>query len=140
MAFPDHCIRGIPNQTYLTDAETVATHLFYFEDDQFARDDGWTEQSVNWRDDDKAIQLIFNQEKTNGEKQFRGGAAIVPRDELDRLAELPRVNGELSYERRASVDNPYHGNILLRTGFPKAIMKQIAASLALCASVSVSKE
>ena len=131
MEFPENCIRGIPNRDFLTPGRLVATHLFYFSDD--ARDDGWIEQSINWQDDDQAIEFTLRQRKEDGQLQFRAGVAIVPRVELDRIRERSIHGSALSYERRALPDNPYHGNMLLRYDTDKAVMRQIAATLALYA-------
>lgn len=56
MTFPDNCLRGIPNDSYLNDEGSVGSHLFYFLDGD--RGDGWSEQSVNWEDDDTVIEFI----------------------------------------------------------------------------------
>ena len=132
MSFPDNCIKGIPSKDFLIDDGPVAPHLFYFK--EHARHDGWVEQSINWEDDDSAIGFTLNQRKENGERQFKAGVVIVPRDEIDRLNRRPAVNSILSYERRPLKNNPYHGNILLRVNVPKPTMKMIAAGLALAVS------
>ena len=132
MEFAENCIRGIPNRDFLTSGRLVATHLFYFKEDD-ARDDGWIEQSINWQDDDHAVEFTLRQKKENGQLQFRAGVAIVPRVEIDRIRERSMHGSVLSYERRALPDNPYHGNMLLRCNTDRAVMKQIAATLALYA-------
>jgi len=134
MSFPDNCIKGIPNSDFLLADGSAASHLFYFKKEQ-ARVDGWIEQSINWEDDDSAVEFTLNQRKENGEKQFKAGVAIVPRNEIDRLGRLPTVDkGILSYERQCLENNHYHGNILLQTNVPKPTMKKIAAGLALAVS------
>lgn len=133
MIFPDNCIRGIANDTYLITDGMVASHLFAFEE-RDTRDDGWIEQSINWQDDETAIDFTLNQTKETGERRFKVGVAIVPRDEIDRLNRRPTVIGLLSYERQPLNDNPYHGNILLQASVPKPARKMIAAGLALAVS------
>ena len=133
MCFPDNCIRGIPNPSFLLDDGSVGSHLFHFKEED-VRVDGWTAQSINWEDDGFAIEFTLNQRKENGERQFKAGVAIIPRDEIDRLNRRPTVKGILSYERQCLADNPYHGNILLRTDVPKPTMRKIAAGLALAVS------
>jgi hypothetical protein len=136
MIFPDNGIKGIPNSSFLYNGESpqIATHLFYFKEED-ARDDGWTEQSINWEDDGNAVNFTLNQTKADGDKQFKAGVAILPRVEIDRIRQRPTHADVLSYERQALPENPYHGNILLRTGKVKPpIMRQIAATLALYAT------
>jgi len=137
MGFPKNCIRGIPDASYLPDG-IVGSHLFYF--DRPDRGDGWKDQSINWQDDDSAIEFTLNQRKENGQLHFRAGAVILPRLEIDRLNRRPSVNGVLSYERQPLHNNRYHGNILLRSNVPKHQMKQIAAGLALAVSETVSQQ
>ena len=135
MNFPENCIRGIPNETYLPDG-SVGAHLFHFNLPD--RGDGWTEQSVNWEDGDFVIEFTLAQRKADGELQFKGGVAVIPREEIDRLNNRPIVKGLLSYERQPIQDNPFHGNILLRANTPKPTMKLIAAGLALAITRIVS--
>lgn len=63
MNFPDNCIRGIPNNTFLNMDGSVGSHLFHF-DVEIDRGDGWTEQSINWEDDDFVIEFTLSQKKT----------------------------------------------------------------------------
>lgn len=130
MAFPINCIRGIPNNRFLIDEGTVGAHLFYF-DLGTERHDGWVEQSINWEDNDSVVEFTLAQTRTGGEVQFKGGAALIPRAEIDRLKNLPVTRGLLSYERQAKDDNPFHGNILLQAKTSKPTMRLIAAGLAL---------
>lgn len=133
MQFPDNCIKGIPNSDFLIEDGTPGSHLFHFKEDH-RRDDGWIEQSINWEDDEQAIEFTLNQQKEDGSLQFKGGAAIIPRDEIDRLNKRPTINGLLSYEKQPLEQNPYHGNLLLSKNVPRPTMKKIAAGLALAVS------
>ena len=131
MDYPENIIKGIPNNSFLIEGRTVASHLFHFNQ---LRDDGGVEQSINWEDDESVVDLTLNQRKGDGELQFKEGVAILPRSEIDRLSSLPTIRGLLSYERSSLDDNPYHGNLLLQANVPDRTMKQIAASLALAIS------
>lgn len=133
MGFPNNCIRGIPNNDFLLPDGSIASHLFYFKQEQ-VRYDQWIEQSINWQDDDSAIEFTLGQKKEDGQLHFNAGVVIIPRDGIDSLNRLPAVHGMLSYERQPLADNYYHGNILLKAGLPKHTMKYIAASLALAVS------
>lgn len=130
MSFPENCLRGIANKTFMINDEQVAAHLFDFKD-RDVRGDGLIEQSICWEDDEGAVETILSQTKDSGELQFRVGAAVVPRSEIDRINELPGVGGQLSYERQPVAGNPYHGNLLLPKDTPKKKRRMIAGSLAL---------
>ena len=103
MNYPKNSIKGIPNNDFLIEGRTVASHLFHFEQ---SRDNGGVEQSINWKDDESAIDFTLNQKKANGDLQFRAGVAILPRSEIDRLSRLPAIRGLLSYERSPLGGNP----------------------------------
>jgi hypothetical protein len=130
MCFPENCVRGIFDATYLPDG-IVGSHLFHFNGPD--RGDGWKEQSINWQDDDYAVEFTLNQTK-DGQLLFKAGVVILPRAEIDRLNSKPVVNGVLSYERQRRDNNDYHGNLLLRSNVPSRQMKLIAAGLALAIS------
>ncbi|MFC1512103.1 hypothetical protein ACFL5H_02795 [Candidatus Latescibacterota bacterium] len=127
--YPDFIIKGIPCSQDIVDDE-IGAHLFYFKVDQ-PRSDNKLENSINWKDDEEAINFTLNQKKTTGELQFRAGIAILKKDGIEKLNELPMINGNLSYERQPLPHNPYHGNILLNDGVSRKLMKLIAASIAL---------
>jgi len=129
MKYPENCIKGIPNSSYLSEDSLVLSHLFHFKI-QDSREDGWIENSVNWEDDENAIDFTLGKRK-NGDFQFKAGVAIVQRSELDRLKDKPSIKGLLDYERARLPDNNYHGNILIRKETKTATMKKIAAGIAL---------
>lgn len=131
--YPENCLKGIPNNSFLNENGEVHSHLFHF-DKQFSREDGWTESSINWEDDNNALFLILLQRKDNY-IQFKSGIARLIRNELDKVKSLPGIINQLSYERREIENiNPYHGNLLLRNEVisDKAKMRQIAGTIALC--------
>jgi hypothetical protein len=134
MKFPFNYIKGIPNNDFMVKEDcSIGSNLFYFNLEN-VRSDGWIEQSINWEDNDTVIDFTLAQEKADGTLQFKAGIAIFPRDEIDRLNRQPTLKGLLSYERQPLENNPFHGNILLKSGVPKLTMKKIAAGIALTVS------
>ena len=136
MNYPKNSLKGIPNDSYLSEDGSPGSHLFYFKENHL-RDDGWIEQSINWQDDENAIHFTLGQRKEDGNYQFKSGVVVIPREEIDRLNRRPTVNELLSYERQPLENNSYHGNILLMSGVPKPTMKKLAAGLALAASKTI---
>lgn len=131
MSFPDNCLKGIPNQSFISQ-NAIGSHLFYFYEDRHRREDGWTEQSINWDDTQEARTILLEQTKEDGTIQFQEGLAVLDTGKLDNVREMPAVNGLLDYERSPIKSiNPYHGNLLLKNSTPKKKMKQIAAAIAL---------
>ena len=129
MTFPDNCIRGILNHTYMNDDGTIGAHLFYLDPSEKLPDKD--EVSINWQEQDSVIAFSLDQKNKDGTFQFKYGVVILPRKEIDRLSMQPTIKGLLSYEKREKEDNQYHGNILLDKKASKKTMKQIAATLAL---------
>lgn len=117
----------------------VATNLFEF-DLGTPRADGYAELSVNWNDSDDAILSLLTVEKAPGVPKFRFGGAILPKDEIHRIARQPSSRGLIDCERQPLDDNPYHGNLLLKANAPKPLMRQIAASLALAVTDIVERD
>lgn len=132
MDYPNTFIRGIPNSSFMEN-EFPNTQLFNKFDENPERNDDYNEISINWYDDEEALQVIFNQKKKDTEEyQFKIGGAILSRIALESLRRRPLVDGRLSYERRKTDDNKYHGNILLRKDTSKSQRNMIASGLALC--------
>jgi hypothetical protein len=134
MSFPNNCIRGIKSPTDLNEDGFPGSQVFYF-DLAHDRTDGWMELSINWEDNDSVIDFTLQQRKDNGEIKFKGGIAVFPRTEIDRLNGLPRTKDLLSYERKELPKIPFHGNILLRSTTKKQKMMQIAVTIALAVTV-----
>lgn len=137
MNYPEDCLRGISAPDHILEDGSVSTVAFNFSDG--IRDDGWKELSINWADDESSKESLLNQQKENGELQFKVGYAIVPRREMDHLIAQPMVYGTLSYERLPTENNKYHGNILLRGNLPKPTIRKIQAGLALIVSKVVQR-
>ncbi|NQU35620.1 MAG: hypothetical protein HQ521_20530 [Bacteroidetes bacterium] len=131
MNFPEECIRGArEDQIYLENDNYIAgSNLFYFNKLDDPDSSGWKGNSINWKDDENAIEFTLNQEK-NGKKQFNAGAAIVPHTQLKKINRMPLVKGRLQFERDKLDDNPYHGNLLLGSNVTPRTMKVIAACIA----------
>jgi len=127
--YPENCLRGIPGQKQVVEDGLVESTVFFFSENH-VRDDGVFEQSVNWDDDESALPFTLAQKREDGLPHFRGGVAVVPRSDLDRLSKLPVFRGDLSYERRPLEGNRYHGNLLLSSGVSKQRRRAMAATLA----------
>lgn len=130
MSYPDNCVRGIPNDTFINSDGTIGAHLFYFDKLSDAVPEK-KEVSINWEDNDSVVAFTLAQRQDDGTFHFKFGVAVLPREAIESLSILPTIKGLLSYERRKLNGNPFHGNILLDIKASKKTMKQIAAALAL---------
>ncbi len=142
MPFPEKIIKGIPKKKhYISDGYIIGSNLFNFKDN--SRPDQKWETSINWDDDDDAINFSFNQKNSDDTLQFKGGLVLLPRIELDHLIRQPKINGLLSYEREPIPPpqiNKYHGNILITGNTPKLHKKSIAGSMALLISEEILRD
>ena len=82
-------------------------------------------------DDDQAIQFTMNQTKVDGSIHFKYGVAILPLNKIEELRNRPGFHAVLNYERQEKQDNPYHGNIIIRSGLHNHQKRLICAGLAL---------
>ncbi len=131
MDYSDELIRGVPNDAFLEDG-LPKSELFKNFDENSEREDDYLELSINWYDNENALQLVHTQKKANGEIQFKSGGAVISRKDLDDLCKKPLVKGKLTYERRIVEGNEYHGNLLLQNDVNKTKRNIIASGLALC--------
>lgn len=132
MNLPDKFLRGIPNKDFLDKEGYPTSSLFYFGQKNLSiRDDGFNEESINWFDDDGVIQFTLDQKKEDGSFQFKIGATILLKSEIELINTKPYVNNALKYERDMLTENKYHGNLLLKNDVPKALMMRIAAAIAI---------
>lgn len=139
MPFPDKCIRGIPNDSFLLEGPLVSSTLFPFDSNR-SKEDGWIPESINWMDHGKVISFTLEQKKENGEEQFHAGVAILPRNEMDRLKRRAGITGFFDYERSPLPNNDCHGNILLKKTIPPTLKTMIRAALALSSEVLLRPE
>lgn len=130
MSCPENCIRGILKAHFVVkdqDLLYATVELFHFR--RSDRSDGMLEASINWKDDEKAIEFTLNQKDNDGALKYDGGIAILPRSELDRVKK--RYGSEkFGYERSYSPDNKYHGNLLLHSRQPAPFRRLICSVLA----------
>lgn len=132
--FPHSCLKGLPNEDFLTESGLVHSQSFSFTTSaEFGPD--WFEESVNWWDNDQALHQLLDKLTDEGRIRYRAGMARIPREELDRLAERSAFRGRLRYERREKPDNPFHGNLLLASNLQKFDKRLIAAAIAAFCSV-----
>ena len=131
--FPDEFIRGISSKDFIQNG-LVLSSAFQFED--FRRTDNMSEASINWVDDEGAVELALNQKKDNGKLQFSAG---VTRLELETVKLFLRsIPPEVfSYERAPLEDNVYHGNLLIDSKVNKQIRQLIMNGLALVAGTHI---
>jgi hypothetical protein len=110
----------------------IDTQVFAFQKN-LRKEDGTMELSINWDDDEMALEFTLNQKAEDDTILFPVGGAIVKTADLDRLCVAAVCSGLFGYERdpiEGAYENKYHGNLLLRGDLPKQRVGRIAASLA----------
>jgi len=100
----------------------------------------WGKESINWMDDEKALDFTLNQKK-NERLQFKVGAAILPRAAIDRINKFYGLTRPIRYERDPIKNvNPYHGNLLLKDDTVGATKTMIRCQLACACQPPVLQE
>ena len=132
-SYPSECLRGISSDKDCSDEGVLSSSLFN-RFDKTDRIDGFYEMSITWNDNDEAVRIISNQKKL-GEIQFKVGLAVLQRSQLDVVRRNPYYAKIFFYERRESMGNPYHGNILMKSSASKQDKRKVADFLAIGAKV-----
>ena len=102
--------------------------LFQFKES--AHTAGFSELSINWYDDEGALTQIFDQRKDDESIQFKGGAALISRNNIDTIIKQSLFGADICYERRELDNNKYHGNILRKTNLSKQASNTISQAIA----------
>ena len=107
-------LRGLKKE-WINKYGLLKKSAFIFEPNEKRKDD-FQEASINWVDDSNAYTQILNQmnKRKPEEFQFTYGYAIAKLSELNRTLAPFKNKGIFGYERDKLVDNPYHGNLLLK--------------------------
>ena len=126
MSYPENCIRGIQKTSFIEkrqDRHYVTAEAYQFIRNQ-RRPDGMYEASVNWADDQDAIEFTFDQKNNNGSLKFEGGVVSLPHSELD-IIRNQYGSMQFNYERATIQENKYHGNLLLNSSDMTPITKSM---------------
>lgn len=128
MEYPDECIRGIVSPEWLITNDVASSAMYTFKVGD--RKDGWTESSINWRDDEKAVDLTLNLKNVDEEFRYKIGIAILPFSVLDMIRKNRGFTGLFNYERAPTEGNSYHGNLLLLDEMNPQLKKLVRSELA----------
>ena len=133
-------IRGMSNKEQCISEEGfVLPGAFQFDKFDPKQNAVYCELSINWCDDDGAIEVARNQINIRtGKPQFQAGLARLNRKMLDTNLKSYFDLNILRYERKPIVEdkanniveNKYHGNLLLKNDVSKGIKKLIPNALA----------
>ena len=105
--YPQKMLRGISSKNFIV--EGILTEDVFNLDP--VREDGYCEISVTWYDNQEAFDVIMSQKS-------------------DRRDEMYFLSKNLSYERRPTANNQYHGNLLVKNSLSKQIKRLIKCGLA----------
>lgn len=151
-SYPESFIRGISrnNSEYITKEGYVTQAAFSFDDynPEQRNNDGFRELSINWLDDEGAIEILLKQiNSRRGEVQFQGGYCQIALSSLNSLRPYI-INGHLSYERspvledkeNGIVANKYHGNLLLHKDISNKARTNLQIALAVLAGMVIHRQ
>ena len=122
--YPDFCFRGIRKQGWITLEKRICGSAFA-PDKRTTNQDGFQETSINWEDNQDVLDFCLKEFKD----AFAFGAIKLPKKEIDSIIEHEPPNW-LSYERKQTPDNPFHGNILFNQEISTQYKRAIQGSLA----------
>ena len=146
--YPKEFYRGISSPNDITENGYVTAGAFQFDTYDSQRGDEYCELSVNWNDNEEALQVLLDQHKPQKEeKQFKGGYCTINRALLNNMFKGYMDSEVFSYERRpveASKENDYqknlyHGNLLMKNTLDKQVKKNIQHTLAFMAGLATKR-
>lgn len=127
--YPQKMLRGISSKNFII--EGILTEDVFNLDP--VREDGYCEISVTWYDNQEAFDVIMSQKSDRRDEiQFQAGAAELDRVEIATKMKAHFLSENLSYERRPTANNRYHGNLLVKNNLSKQMKRLIKCGLATC--------
>lgn len=134
LIYPNEFWRGISSKDFILEGR-VLPDAFQFDD--CGRTDGFKELSINWNDDDNALDVLLSQRKSNGKLQFSAGVTQLKLSDVKQNLLAYILRNEFAYERRKIEGNDYHGNLLISEKLPKKLRSLVSNSLALIADTNI---
>ena len=125
--YPQKMLRGISSKNFIL--EGILTEDVFNLDP--VREDGYCEISITWYDNQEAFDVIMTQRSDKRDEiQFQAGVAELDRAEIATKMKAHFLSENLSYERRPTKDNRYHGNLLVKNSLSKQMKRLIKCGLA----------
>ena len=129
--YPQNMLRGISSKNFIL--EGILTEEAFNLDP--VREDGYCEISVTWYDNQDAFNVIMAQKSDRRDEiQFKAGVAELDRIEIATKMKAHFLSENLSYERRPTSNNQYHGNLLVKNSISKQMKRLIKCGLATLAN------
>ena len=143
---PEEFFRGLSSQDMVTEQGYPTEAAFRFASyDKTDRNDDYCELSVNWNDNEGALETLLVQRKPHKDyPQFKIGYCKIKKSMMKMLMKQFIDDKVFSYERRPIIEdleadiaaNPFHGNLLLKKDVENAVKKNIQCALATLAAGS----
>lgn len=132
--FPLAFIRGIPKLDNINKERNTVMAALFIPNSKTSqtRSDQGQEISINWEDDGTVLSFTLTMPKENNltSLAFPHGAVRLLTEVLDEVNNKPATANTLTYERNTLENNPYHGNIVFKSGLPGHTISMIASVLA----------
>lgn len=133
-SFPETLLRGFNSKECFTVEQNVAKGAFQFHDHTTDRNDNYHEASINWEDDENAVSVLMEQIKEGtSERMFKYGYSRLPYNQIKSILSSMIGKEYLAFERKPLLENPYHGNILIRGTIKsqeKSMIQDVLAAIA----------
>ena len=134
----DHFLRGFNMKDCFTLERNVALGAFQFGDFTAQRNDSFHEASINWEDDNNAVNVLLKQKKDGTDDiMFKYGYARLPLNLVKATLKSYIDKDYLDFERKPLINNPYHGNILMNGSIKKQEKTMLQSNLAAIANNDV---
>lgn len=139
-SYPETFLRGLQDNS-VSDSGYVISEAFKFNTNKERTVDDRLELSVNWEDNNEAVDILLSQTKEgkDGKEhlQFKRGFSRLHLREVKQILKALVDKNDFGYERRPLESNPYHGNLLQNPNLKPAEVRLLSNSLAAIANNSV---
>jgi hypothetical protein len=137
---PPCCLRGIRKRGWLYEAPSGSfVHQEAFMPGETCSVEGngtgWLETSINWEDDDRAVEFTRAQKSEKGQLLNPHGVVRLPVTAIDHCMANTPIAKTFARERRVLTGNRYHGNLLFEPSLPKQMIRMLAGMLALASKL-----
>jgi hypothetical protein len=124
------CLRGVQKAKHILSIGKVSWETFEADSRTLdCRTDGSEEISINWEKDEEALKFTLS--------IFRNGCVRLTTQQIEEINKELIVINPLSYEDKPLNDNPYHGNLLIKSDNEPVLKRMIYSSLAMKASLII---
>lgn len=134
--FSNELLRGL-KKDWISEG-LVTTAAFNFNGNEV---NGYNELSINWNDNEGSLPELLNR-VDNDKIKFSAGVAHIELKKMEFILKDHIEAGNFKFRRDVldSLNNPYHGELMLKSGISRPLKRLIENGLALAAGNNITSQ